>query len=355
MKWTPYIALTLLTFGLPLVGFSKHPKESPPPEAPPFDADLFRKDAQVFSAHLEFLYWTVEEGGLDYALKMDQPAWGPSNSYAMGNFQTAGYGFDPGMRLSLSFFRAPKNWEVKWSYTRLTNRGSDRAKAPTEAGQYLTGTWPQIFPTASNPLTRATSSLHFNYNVADMLISRVFYPNPHLRLYFTGGPATAWMKQDWYIHYNDAFSNVTRLHNTWTFAGGGLKTGTVIDWFWTGHMYITAKGIIGILMGSYHNHAKQTTTYQPTPSDNPNIPIRDAKLENIRASYVAQAMLGPSWQKNYDNMRLEVFAGYELTIYTDLQEIYHSTAGAPSATKETWTNTSNLALHGVTVRFTGDF
>src|SRR5690242_15814411 len=100
-------------------------------ESPPYDADLFRKDEQVFSAHAELLYWTVEEGALDYALKMKTPGWGPSGNYAQGNFQTAGFNFQPGFRAALSFYRAAHYWEVKWQYARLTLTGSNHATMPT--------------------------------------------------------------------------------------------------------------------------------------------------------------------------------------------------------------------------------
>ena len=334
------------------VAFNLMANQRPPQNVPSFDADLFRKNEQVFSGHAEFLYWTIEEGALDYALKMKTPSWGPANNYAQGNFETATYNFDPGVRLAFSFFRAERYWEVKWQYTRMTLTGSNHTKAPTGSGEYLTGTWPQI---TTNPLTSAESSLHFNYNLCDMLIARVFIPNPHLRLRFFGGATGGWMSQQWIVHYLDDVDNLTRLNNKWTYAAGGLRFGTTVDWFWSGHMYVTATGSTAVVVGSYHNHSKQTSSFSPSAGYDTSVPLRNAMLENIRPSFSAQVAIGPSWQKNFKKARAEVFAGYELTIWTNLQELYHSTAGAPSATKETWINTSTLALHGISVRLTGDF
>lgn len=347
--------LTTLACTAAYSAIGKQP-EPPPPPPPPFDADLFRKEEQVFSGHLEFLYWTVEEGALDYALKAQRPTWGPDQNYAQGTFQTAGFSFDPGFRIALSFFRAPRYWEVKWQYTRMTVRGADETNSSPGSGEFLTGTWPQIGPAAPlGNLRTATSKLHFNYNVFDMLLARVFHPNPHLRLRMTGGPTIAWMSQEWVVRYLDRQNNCTRLNNKWNYAAGGLRLGTSIDWYWSSDFYATVIGSAGVLMGSYHNHSKQTATYQPGPAYNTTIPIKDSKLENIRASFTAQLSLGPSWQKNYKQARVEAFAGYEVTIWTNLQELYRSTGGTPTSSKETWLSSSTLALHGISIRLSGDF
>ena len=334
-------------------------KAPPSPPPPPYDADLFLKDEQVFSGHVEFLYWTIEEGATEYAMKMSSPAWGSAlttQNYAQGNFEMAGYGFDPGLRVALSFYRAPRYWEIKWQYTRATIRGRDHAGAPDEANEFLTGTWPQII---TAPLQGAKSYLHFNYNVLDMVVARVFNPNPHLRIRFIGGATSAWMSQQWVIRYFNAAQNNTRINNRWTYAAGGLKLGSTVDWFWEHDLYITATGAAGLFMGSYHNQSKQTADVAPAGaapgSYNPDLPLRNAKMSNIRPSFMAQMSLGPSYQKNFCNARLALFAGYEIALWTNWQEIYRSTAGAPNDAKEPWTNTSTLALHGVTVRVSGDF
>lgn len=348
MKWVvPFVACCLALHGWG--------KKEELPCCPEFDADLFRKDEQVFSGHAEFLYWTIEEGSLDYALKMKTPDWGSGDTnYAQGKFETAGYGFDPGFRVAVSFYRAERFWEVKWQYLRETFRGSDHASAPTGTNEFLNGTWPQII---SGPLTEAKSNLHFNYNTFDMLIARVFNPNPHLRLRMIGGATAAWMDQQWVIRYLNSASQNTRINNHWSYAAGGLKFGTTVDWYWGYDVYIAAAGSAGLLIGSYHNQAKQTANAQPAggSSYNTDIPLRNAKLENVKPSFTAQMSFGPSWEKNYENARTELFVGYEITIWTNLQEMYRSSSGAPDAAKETWLSTSMLALHGVSIRLSGDF
>ena len=318
----------------------------------PFDADLFKKDAQIFSADVGFLYWAAAEGALDYAISMNHAAWGPSASYAQGNFDRAGFGMNPGFRLGLRYFRAPHYWEVEWQYTRFTGQGINEVNKPAPDQQYLTGTFPQI---TTFPLTKATSSIHLNYNVGDMVVTRVFFPNPHLRLRILGGALMSWMSQDWNVHYYDTASNTTSIRNSWQYIGGGLKSGSMVDWYWTGDLYMTAMGTISLLVGTYSNHSKQTTTFSPTVNDDPSVPVRNAEYRDVRPAFSAQMMLGPSWQKNYPKNRVEVFAGFEANMWMNLQEVYRSTASSASSAKETWINTGVLTLYGLTTRLTVDF
>jgi hypothetical protein len=353
MKWILPIVIAFtvsLYASTPSGAYCTPPKVQQCSEEEP---DLFKQNDQIYSGSVEFLYWTVAEGALDYAIKMQRPAWSDTSpSYAQGQFATAGYGPDPGVRLGFHYFRAPHYWELKWQYTRMTSNGHDSIEKPAESNEFLTGTWPQISPLS---LTQATSHIHLNYNVFDMLIDRVFFPNPHLRLRLVGGAIITWMNQDWKVRYFDAIANTTTIRNRWSFAGGGLKLGSVFDWYLTWDLYMTGTANFGVLIGDYTNKAKQTTTVALLPQDNTDIPVRNATYNDIRSAFTSQLMLGPSWQKNFCNSRVEVFAGFEMNIWFNLQEIYRSTSGIPSAAKETWLNSGMLAFYGLTTRVTADF
>lgn len=322
----------------------------PPPNAP-YDYDLFHKDVEVWFISGEFLYWTVNEGALDYAQKMNQPVWGPSTSYASGKVQSASFDLDPGFRCAVGYFNAPKYWEVRAQYTHLISRGKNRAEPPTGSNEFLTGTWPQI---TSNALTHAHSKTFFNYNLFHLLIDRVFVTNPHLRLRLMAGLVAPWIEQDWKMQYFDESGNTT-IRNRWHFVGAGLTAGFSGDWYWGNHIYMTGKTSFAVYMGRYRNQAKQTTTFQPTGDDNPELPVRNSDLIDTRPAFQVQFVFGPSWQQNFGCNRVELFAGYELNTWTNLQEIRRSSGGSGLSAKETWMSTSMLALQGLTTRLTVDF
>src|SRR5690242_6851924 len=59
---------------------------SSPPECAAPDADLFRKDKWTLFTNVEFLLWTVNESALDYAIKMREPSWSSTETYAVGDY-----------------------------------------------------------------------------------------------------------------------------------------------------------------------------------------------------------------------------------------------------------------------------
>ena len=322
-----------------------------PPPCSAYDFDLYHKDLEVWFASGEFLYWTVDEGALDYAQRMKQPAWSPTASYASGTVESASFDISPGFRVSAGYFNAPKYWLVEAEYTHLISTGKNRAEKPTAAAEFLTGTWPQI---TTNPLQHAHSKIFFDFNLFEVFIHRIFIPNPHLRLTAMGGFSAVWMHQDWKVQYFDGGGGDTTIRNQWRYIAGGLRTATFIDWYWGNHVYLTAGSSIALYMGSYKNQAKQTTTVQPVGSD-ASLPVRDSVFNDTRPSCALQFTLGPSFQKNFGCNRVELFVGYEINGWFNLQEIRRSTSGSPSEAKETWMSTSMLALQGLTTRFTVDF
>lgn len=342
----------LLTISV-LLAISSAQAEPQQQTPPPFDADLFNKNHQCISGHVSFLYWTVDERALDYSIQMQNSAWGgdSSTSYAQGNIESATYNLDPGFRIALSYFRAPKEWEVWGQYTRITVRGKDEVGKPSNNTEFLTGTWPQI---TTLPLSGAHSYIHMNYNVFDMMADRYFHPNPHLRLRLLGGPVVTWIDQNWVVKYTDSTPNTTKITNWWRYIGGGIRGGFMGDWFWTSDIYVTGLVSTGVLIGSYVNRSKIQTTF-PVVGVDTNIPVQDTRYSDVHPAFTAQVMFGPSWQKNFSTHRVEVFAGYEINLWANIHEVFRSTGGSPAASKQLWINSGLIALQGLTSRVTIDF
>ncbi len=115
---------------------------SNPKECDGVDPDLFLKDKWAVFTNVEFLLWKVNESALDFAIKMNEPAWSSSlNTYAMGKYKNATFGWDPGVRLALGYFNAPDLWDVFAQYTFLHAEGEDTVHAPEASDRFLVGTW----------------------------------------------------------------------------------------------------------------------------------------------------------------------------------------------------------------------
>ncbi len=317
--------------------------------------DLFNKNDETFLVSGEALYWTVSEGALDYAIRMHSPSWGQSDSYAQGNIERAKFNWEPGYRFALGYYRALNFWEVDFQWTYIHLQGHDRAKRPpANENRFITGTYPQVFPA---PVDHTTSHIYLHYKMAELMAHRVFHPfdNPHLRMKVLGGLTGVWLHQGWKVRYFDAQLNNTMINNRWKYWGFGLRAGLSFDWFWGRDFYATGKVTTGLVVGHYQNHAKQETSVIPQPGDNPAVPIQDVRYDDYRASYTLQFLLGPSYQKSFNSWRMEIFTGYEMTIWSNLQEMFRSTSAPADQAKQTWLNTGLVSLHGLTTRATFNF
>lgn len=312
---------------------------------------LFAHFEEVFT-NLEFLYWTIEEGASDYALRMHHPAWGPSPAFAQGRYQNATYEWRPGFRLLAGWYNEPKYWEIMGQYTWLYDQGRNRSSKPSESDRFLNPTWRVIsFP----PFAWAKSNLSLHYHLGDLLIARVFDPNPHFRFRLLGGATTSFIEQRWKIRYCNSMNFQDVIKNRWRYFGGGIRLGIVVEWFWGNCFYLTGKTTLASLLGSYHNDSFQKTTYNPSGVNDTSIPVRDTKFEDHRFVFHSQFLLGPSWQRVFNCWHVELFAGYEFNIWLNTHEVFRSTQSSPSAFKETNMANGLLGLHGLTMRFTVGF
>ncbi len=336
-----------------------------PPERPvqekvvtcSYDCDLFSKERKVLFLNAEFLWWTVNEGALDYAIKMKKPAWGTPTD-AVGHYKRAEFDWDPGVRFSFGYFNAPHFWDAQIQYTYFYSAGKETAKAPHESTLFLNGTWPQPNPSGLVPLAEADSSIGIMLNLIDMIMTRRFHPNPHLRIRVQGGPTIAFINQKWEIHYRDTAGNKSRLNNKWHFVGAGLRLGSIFDWFMgKGGYYLTAGGSIAFLGGDYHNTSKQTSNFAGAGFD-PSLKLRNAHYQDTRLIPHFAIYGGPSWQQSFKKIRTEIFIGYEFNLWANLHEVLRTsfdTSASPTAPKLTSLDSAWLGLQGITFRWNLDF
>jgi hypothetical protein len=318
-----------------------------------YDCDLFSKDTKVEFINLEFLYWTVNEGALDFAIKMKKPAWGDPTD-AVGHYKRAEFGWDPGFRFNVGYFNAPHYWDAYLQYTYFFSAGSEHAHAP-QAPLYLNGTWPHPDPSGTVPLARADSKINLMMNLIDLLVTRRFHPNPHLRLRVNGGATVGWLRQNWEINFRDTAGNKSHLHNQWRFMGAGIQMGGIFDWFLgKGGYYVVAGTSLSVLAGDYHNVSKQRSNFSGK-GFNPALPLRNAHYKDTRLIPHFQAYAGPSWQQSYKKFRTEIFLGYELNIWANLHEVIRTSSDAPTGPKLTTLDSAWIGIQGITFRWNLDF
>jgi hypothetical protein len=347
-------AFAFLSMTSPLLGDTVSSSQP----APCADCNLFKKDTTASFINAEFLYWLVNEGSLDYAIGMEGKAWSDSqNTYAVGDFKNASFDWSPGLRISGGYFKAPHFWDVIAQFTYLPSFGENKAHAPHETDEFLNGTWIQPDAQTSSaalPLKHAHSRIKLDYYAFDFLFSRRFHTNEHLRINLVGGLTSALFDQDWKVFYKDIENQHAKIKNSWRFEGLGLRMGLKIDWYMGWNIYLTGTASSALLSGWYKNKAYEKTNALVPDTDNSR-PLHNTEYHDNRLVFNGQMMLGPSWQKAFVKNRVEVVAGYEFNIWTNMHQIYRSSASAATAAKETYINDSNVSLQGLTLRASVDF
>ncbi len=347
-----------LLFGLVAVSLHAAVDSVQVAEAVEEDIDLFRKDKPVYFINAEFLYWRVNEGATDFALKSKHAAWSTvQDTYAIGHFKNADFDWSPGFRVSVGYFNAPRYWDMMLQYTSLHVGGEKVVHAPHSSSHFLIGTWIEPdFKTDNTavPLHRAKSGMDFHYHVLDWLFARRFQTNPHFRLNLFGGLTSAFLRQVWKVHYTDLQNNHSKIRNSWDFAGIGMRIGARVDWYLGWDLYLTGLTSAALISGFYENKAHQKTHAPVAGADNSR-PFRNTHFNDTRLAGTAQLLAGFSWQKAYQSVRTDFFAGYEFNYWSNLHEVYRSSRAGAGAGKDTFINHSNIALQGLTARASLDF
>ncbi len=304
----------------------------------PFDADLFQKDLKASHTDLEFLWWTIQEGSLIYGTKQNTAPTRNAYAGANGKYKRAEFDWAPGFRLTYGFFNAPKYWDAFIRYTWFYSSGNDHF-----SDKFLNAAWSSTL----DDLNNAKSAIWLHHHLGDLLVARVFIPNPHLRMRTFGGISGGWIDQKWIVHYSNGLQN-EKIDNQWRYWGVGPKLGLVFDWYWFWDFYLSGKVAWGGLLGKYQNRAKQKDLSNQTF-------LQDTSYEDYRYAYHVQFILGYSWQKAFAQSRVELFAGYEINHWWNLQEVYYSTKDAMLSGSEPRINSGGLTFHGLTMRMTLNF
>lgn len=313
----------------------------------PYDTDLFKKDTEATFLKLEFLYWTANAGTLEYAFKYDDNLSDVDVIYGVGKFKTADYNYNPGFRISVGWFNAPKYWQVFSQFTWLKIKGKDSSLSKNSN---LVATFPQA-DILTDPIQKAKSDLTLNNEIGDILVSRVFIPNPHLRLRLFGGITGGRIKQKWKINYITA-AQEEKILNQFKFLGIGLRAGLDFDWFWGKDFYLTGKTSFAPLLGKYKNLG-QVFDYTN------NLYYDNHRYNQFRSAYNLQFLVGPSYQKSFEKTRIEFLLAYELNSWFNVLEIIRSSRSETIHKSETEQaasiNNGALLLHGLTASFNIDF
>ncbi|MCY3975231.1 MAG: Lpg1974 family pore-forming outer membrane protein [Simkaniaceae bacterium] len=281
-----------------------------PSSLPKKEEDPFAKRDPHFVLNGEWLLWTIQEGMLDYAVRPPDP----SGPLGRARIARTGFDWDPGYRLSFGYYRAQSFWEMLGSYTFLRVRGDSAT-------------------------VDSSSSVRFGYHHTDLLGSCIFYPSveTRLKLSLSGGPEFAFMNQQHYVGGGLPSEDRKR---SWRYWGGGFRAGTGFEWYWGHGLYVSGLFSTGLVIGHYRNISRQQS------------PTLSVEYDDYRVAHSLRFLVGPSFRKNAGMIAFALSAGYEMTLWGNLQEVRPFEDSKEKREAPLPQNRGLLLMHGLSLRAT---
>jgi hypothetical protein len=126
---------------------------------------------------------------------------------------------------------------------------------------------------------------------------------------------------------------------TWHFKGAGIKTGLNFDWGLKRGFSWNGKSNIATIFGNYDTW---TIAYDNYDSNK----VENAHLDDFRVVTNIQFLLGPAWQRCFQNVNFKLVANYEMNVWFNLSQTNRSLYQVTNA-QSRFTN-NILQMHGLT-------
>ncbi|MCB1117267.1 MAG: hypothetical protein KDK50_01655 [Chlamydiia bacterium] len=293
----------------------------------------------------ELLYWTAEASDLDFALP-NYSVPGATPTGQLGKLEEVKFGWAPGFRVEVGHRFKPDLWDIILRYTYEDICGDDSFNAPADPGQVLMATQNN---TSNQVATYASASVDLKYSVFDLMMGRTFLPTKQLFIHPSVGLTGAWIDRDFDIKYHGLGdpSNLSHDHYDYSFSGGGMRVGVDFDWYLGKGWSISATTSVAALLGYYSNYTKANTTN--TGTGNAATDVENSHYDDNRIATQIQMQLGPSWGIMWDDWGINIFAGYELNAWFNVEEVRSGDLSASTSSitqRRTVVNDSVLGFQG---------
>jgi hypothetical protein len=304
---------------------------------------------------LQYLYWTVTENYLDYAIQgvPTTPSPTPSGPGQLGSIQSARFDWRSGFRVGLQHNNCDR-FETELEYTYFHDHGHH--SLTPNPNTFTDATFLAV--SASTPAITFTGSVRtkiaFDYNMAHLLLAKSILLTNYFSLRAQAGLVGGVITQDWRISYFGAPAGAasTFVTTDWKFYGAGLKGGANFEWVLWRKLTLLSKMNLSLIYGAYKNRINNFVVNNISATTNPSgqpYSLFNAHLFDHRFVTSIQFSLGPTYSWNWRSHECSVFVFYEINTLTNLQETYRSTEAGLVSSKDSNYTPGHITLHGVTV------
>ncbi len=295
-----------------------------------------------FIAYGDFLYWKTEEDGLDFVY--DNRLSNSNNNGLSGDIKRANYAWQSGFRIGIKYqFCSNDDLILDGQYGYIGPSNSQKLINPENKQLAATFQMPDNFL-----IEKAQSKTKLSSNFANILLQKNIKTSQNFKLNFLSGLSGIWIKRDWTLKFIDYGKNSRIIQPTWHFKGVGLKTGLDFDWFLNYGFYWSGKSCIATIYGNYDTWMKVYDL--PT-----NTVFENSHLDDFRIVTNLQILLGPSWQRCFNNFIFNIYADFEINLWLNLSQTNRSLYQTASSNPQSRFTKNNLQMYGFTLHASINF
>jgi hypothetical protein len=322
-------------------------------------------DFNGWNSFAEVLVWQVQEQGSEFVATPNAHSAIDVNvnqTQLLGDIQSLSFDWNGGLRLGLGYTFVRDSWQVLGQYTWFATSGSNTFSAafPTSATtEWLMPTFTDI---EGSGLLNASSSSHFSFQMADLLMARRFLVKDQIQLNFSLGATGGYIKENSHVTYENVGMS-SYVANRWGFGGGGLRTGIDGNWHIGYGFGCFGKFSFAAILGQYGNNNRIT-------ADSPGLDgsgnLASPKIANTEYSGIfllptTQITLGFDWCQSYTNCWISgvrVAVAGEFNNLSNLQQVFKNPTETTSPTyfgKLYVRDVGSVYMYGANVRLGADF
>ncbi len=249
-------------------------------------------------AKVDYLNWSVNRQGLDFAVATD----GTAQAVGNGSVRNLDFGQASGVRAGVGYLFS-SGWDLTGNYTYFRNSASAFAAEPAGGNLWATRSHPNVNQEAAT----AAASGNFNYDVFDLEAGYGYRFNESVAIRPFGGLRWANIDQNLNVRYDGRdFTNAV-VDNNLTMNGFGFRLG--MDGYWQlGHGWsLFGRGAGSVMYGKFQSRLLETDF---AGADT----IVNVQDNYTQAVPVLETAMGAAWQ--YEGFQFA--AGYELNNWFNL-------------------------------------
>jgi len=309
---------------------------SPLPKGPAHKKGEPRDDLG-FSISADFLYWTVRQDGMFYAVS------GVGTNPSKGTVHDLDWKMKPGFKIGLGLDLPHDNWDLFAEYTWIKSEASD-STVQNAGTSTLTSYWAVNGAVAF--LQNARANWDINFQNLNLELGRNTALSPYLNLRPHFGLQGTRINQDYDATYLTTTNLTQKIKQDQDFWGVGLRAGFDTSWHITQNFSLLGDLIVSILWGEFDLERKET---QITAADVSTVVLHTA-VSPKTFEPVIELFAGARWETPFgDNDRFNFLlqAGWEQQIWI-LQNEYIKRMPETD-------HSGDLILQGLTVKAKFDF